>query len=78
MSLRSRLQALGKPSSWALQPEPATFAPNDLWSNRDMDPVPPHKRTWTTLNYVMYWISDATNVAVWELASAMLASGLSW
>ena len=43
-----------------------------------MDPVPPHKRTWTTMNYILYWISDATNVAVWELASSMLAIGLSW
>ena len=43
-----------------------------------MDPVPPSKRTWTTLNYVAYWISDAMNAAVWELASSMLAIGLSW
>lgn len=43
-----------------------------------MDPVPPDQRTWTTFNYVAYWISDAANVAVWELASSMLAIGLSW
>lgn len=43
-----------------------------------MDPVPPHLRTWTTLNYVAYWISDATNVATWAFASSMLAIGLSW
>ncbi|KAG6331822.1 hypothetical protein ID866_7267 [Astraeus odoratus] len=27
---------------------------------------------------VTYWVSDATNLAVWELASSMLAIGLSW
>jgi nucleobase:cation symporter-1, NCS1 family len=43
-----------------------------------MDPVPLDKRTWTTFNYVAYWISDATNIATWELASSMLAIGLSW
>lgn len=43
-----------------------------------MDPVPPHLRTWTAWNYVTYWVSDATNVAVWELAGSMLAIGLSW
>ena len=43
-----------------------------------MDPVPIEKRTWTTWNYVAYWISDATNVAIWQLASSMLAIGLSW
>ncbi|PCH42378.1 hypothetical protein WOLCODRAFT_73288 [Wolfiporia cocos MD-104 SS10] len=67
-----------RPSAWALEPEPSTFAPSSRWSNKDMDPVPPHARTWTTWNYVAYWISDATNAAVWELASSMLAVGLSW
>lgn len=43
-----------------------------------MDPVPPEKRTWTTWNYVAYWISDAANAAIWQLASSMLAIGLSW
>ena len=43
-----------------------------------MDPVPPHLRTWTAWNYIAYWISDATNVAVWQLASSMLAIGLTW
>ncbi|KAH9057611.1 NCS1 nucleoside transporter family [Lactarius vividus] len=65
-------------STWRLKPEPSTFAPSSAWSNKDMDPVPPHLRTWTTLNYVAYWISDATNAATWEFASSMLAIGLSW
>lgn len=43
-----------------------------------MDPVPPKYRTWSTWNYVAYWISDAANVPVYELASSMLAIGLSW
>jgi cytosine/uracil/thiamine/allantoin permease len=43
-----------------------------------MDPVPPHLRTWSTWNYIAYWISDATNVAMWQLASSMLAIGLTW
>jgi cytosine/uracil/thiamine/allantoin permease len=43
-----------------------------------MDPVPPDMRTWTTFNYVMYWLSDAANVGMWALASSMLAIGLSW
>ncbi|KAJ7494742.1 cytosine-purine permease [Mycena galericulata] len=65
-------------STWALEPEASTFAPNSKWSNKDMDPVAPHLRTWTTWNYVFYWISDATNTASWELASSMIAVGLSW
>ncbi|KAF8235884.1 cytosine-purine permease [Tricholoma matsutake] len=48
------------------------------WSNKDMDPVPPHLRTWSTWNYVAYWISDATSVAVWQLVGSMMAIGLTW
>jgi NCS1 family nucleobase:cation symporter-1 len=43
-----------------------------------MDPVLPKDRTWGTWDYIAYWISDATNAAVWQLASSMLAVGLSW
>ncbi|KAJ7650249.1 permease for cytosine/purines, uracil, thiamine, allantoin-domain-containing protein [Roridomyces roridus] len=67
-------------SALALEPEPSTFASDSKWarSNRDMDPVPPELQTWTTWNYIAYWISDATNTATWELASSMIAVGLSW
>lgn len=76
--MKHPVSAYLKPSAWALEPMPSTFAPTSKWSNKDMDPVPPEKRTWSTYNYVAYWISDATNAAVWELASSMLAVGLSW
>ncbi|KAN0105611.1 NCS1 nucleoside transporter family [Russula decolorans] len=66
------------PSAWKLEPEPSTFAPSSAWSNKDMDPVPPDMRTWTTFNYVAYWISDAANASMWAFASSMLAIGLSW
>ncbi|KAF9446544.1 NCS1 nucleoside transporter family [Macrolepiota fuliginosa MF-IS2] len=65
-------------STWSLEPENSQFGPNSRWSNKDMDPVPVQKRTWSTWNYIAYWVSDATNVATWQLASSMLAVGLSW
>lgn len=71
-------KACFRPSAWVLQPSASTFAPDSNWSNRDMDPVPPKGRTWSTYNYVAYWISDAINPVSWELASSMLAVGLSW
>ncbi|KIY46028.1 NCS1 nucleoside transporter family [Fistulina hepatica ATCC 64428] len=67
-----------KPSSWALEPSESTFAPSSRWSNKDMDPVPEESRTWRTRDFIAYWISDAANVATWELASSMIAVGLSW
>ncbi|KAL5478735.1 hypothetical protein ACEPAI_2012 [Sanghuangporus weigelae] len=75
---RSRLKNISKLSTWELKPEPSTFAPSSSLSNGDMDPVPSQQQTWATMNFVLYWISDANNIAVWELASSMLAIGLSW
>ena len=43
-----------------------------------MDPVPEENRTWSTWDYIAYWISDAANAAAWQMASSMLAVGLSW
>ncbi|KJA13308.1 hypothetical protein HYPSUDRAFT_49920 [Hypholoma sublateritium FD-334 SS-4] len=66
-------------SYWALnEGHISRFGPSSRWSNKDMDPVPPEKRTWRTWDFIAYWISDATNAAVWQLASSMLAVGLSW
>ncbi|KAL5478736.1 hypothetical protein ACEPAI_2013 [Sanghuangporus weigelae] len=78
LGLCSHLKALGKRETWELKPEPSTFAPSGSLSNKDMDPVPAGQRTWTSMNFTLYWISTASNVAVWELASTMLATGLSW
>ena len=75
---KSCLLTFTRPSSWILEPEASTFAENSSWSNKDMDPVPPRERTWTMLNYVTFWISCAVNISVWQLASSMLAIGLSW
>jgi hypothetical protein len=44
---------------WTLEPEAATFAPNNKWSNIDMDPVPAHLRTWSSWDFIAYWLSDA-------------------
>ena len=38
------ITAYFKPSTWALDAEPSSFAPNNNWSNADMDPVPVEKR----------------------------------
>ncbi|KAF8206421.1 permease for cytosine/purines, uracil, thiamine, allantoin-domain-containing protein [Mycena galopus ATCC 62051] len=65
-------------SGLGVEPEASTVAPNSKWTNKDMDPVPEDLRTWSTWNYCAYWISDATNTASWELASSMIAVGLSW
>ena len=76
--IRDRIGKQLKRETWVLTPESSTFAPSGYYSNKDMDPVPEDQRTWSTMNYVLYWVSDAANIPTWELASSMLAIGLSW
>ena len=76
--MRDRIGKQLKRETWVLTPESSTFAPSGYYSNKDMDPVPEDQRTWSTMNYILYWVSDAANIPTWELASSMLAIGLSW
>lgn len=46
------------------------------WSNEDLDPTPPSKRTWAFSNYVsFYWALSFGN---WTLGSTMVGLGLNW
>lgn len=46
------------------------------WSNEDLDPTPPAKRTWRWQNYVsFYWALSFGN---WTLGSTMVGLGLNW
>lgn len=46
------------------------------WSNEDLDPTPPAKRTWRWQNYVsFYWALSFGN---WTLGATMVGLGLSW
>ena len=46
------------------------------WSNEDLDPTPPEKRTWRWWNFVIfYWGLSFGN---WTLGSTMVGIGLSW
>lgn len=46
------------------------------WSNEDLDPTPPEKRTWRWWNYVIfYWGLSFGN---WTLGSTMIGIGLNW
>jgi NCS1 family nucleobase:cation symporter-1 len=64
--------------SLAVDQEPSSFAKTKSASNADFDPIPPSKRTWGTGSYIAYWMADAWAVSNWEVASSMIAAGLSW
>ncbi|KAH6692881.1 permease for cytosine/purines, uracil, thiamine, allantoin-domain-containing protein [Leptodontidium sp. MPI-SDFR-AT-0119] len=73
--LRSRLTHL---SSWKLPKQKSTLAPEDVWTNEDMDPVKIENQTWTIWTWMAYWATDTINLGTWQTASSILAVGLSW
>lgn len=72
--LRSRFPGF----SLEVRQEESSFAKTKGASNADFDPIPPSKRTWNWGAYIAYWMADAWAVSNWEVASSMIAVGLSW
>ncbi|ETI29343.1 hypothetical protein G647_01796 [Cladophialophora carrionii CBS 160.54] len=64
--------------SLEVRQEESSFAVTKSASNADFDPIPPSKRTWNWGAYIAYWMADAWAVSNWEVASSMIAVGLSW
>ncbi|ROV99099.1 hypothetical protein VMCG_06603 [Cytospora schulzeri] len=48
------------------------------WSNRDLEPTPPEERTWTWYNMPLFWLSNMFGIAGWNVASSLIAVGLTW
>jgi nucleobase:cation symporter-1, NCS1 family len=46
--------------------------------NKDLAPVSPERRTWSTYNYAALWISMSVNIPTYMLASGMIAGGMNW
>ncbi|ETN42390.1 uncharacterized protein HMPREF1541_01544 [Cyphellophora europaea CBS 101466] len=75
--VKSGARARTKASGWVLPKQTSSVAPPHVWSNADMDPVPPERRTWTGWVFVIYWFSDLVTVSTWSGASSVVAAGLS-
>ncbi|KAH8671952.1 uracil permease-like protein [Tricladium varicosporioides] len=46
------------------------------WSNEDLDPTPPEKRTWKWWNFVTFYMG--LSFGNWTLGSTMVGIGLNW
>ncbi|KAG1862376.1 NCS1 nucleoside transporter family [Suillus tomentosus] len=46
------------------------------YTNSDVIPLPPSRRTWSKKVFVFFWFATAMNIAEWSGASASLALGL--
>ncbi|KAF4812201.1 putative permease [Colletotrichum tropicale] len=64
--------------AWELPKHPSTIAPDGVWSNSDMDPVPLEQQTWSIWTILAYWSSDLMNLSTLQTAGSILAVGLSW
>src|SRR5260370_18861059 len=46
--------------------------------NKDLAPVSPERRTWSTYNYAALWISMSVTIPTYMLATGMIAGGMNW
>ncbi|KAH8808659.1 uracil permease [Xylogone sp. PMI_703] len=49
----------------------------DAWSNRDLIPLPPHRRTWGWFHYFGYWAISSLSIGNWQQPNTFLTQGLS-
>ncbi|KAI4716753.1 uridine permease-like protein Fui1 [Aureobasidium sp. EXF-10727] len=74
-TIRKRCTTL---EAWALPKQESTIAPEHVWTNKDMDPVPISDQTWGMWTWVAYWATDVINLGTWETASSIIQVGLTW
>ncbi|ODN78059.1 hypothetical protein L202_05139 [Cryptococcus amylolentus CBS 6039] len=65
-------------SAWVLPKEESCVAPDEVWSNKDMDPAPMEHRIWTSWTFFAYWISDLITPGGWATSSSFIELGLTW
>ena len=51
------------------------YANSPRWSNPDLDPVPPEKRTWGGIDYWAYWCSDMLAPPLSSTVSGVMSLG---
>jgi NCS1 family nucleobase:cation symporter-1 len=48
-----------------------------VWINDDIRPLPPSRRTWSTLTFIGWWSVWQLSLTNWQLGGALVASSLS-
>lgn len=64
--------------AWQLPKQKSAVAPENVWTNEDMDPTPKSNQTWSMWTWIAYWATDTINIGTWETASSIIAVGLTW
>ncbi|KAK4096818.1 hypothetical protein N658DRAFT_479998 [Parathielavia hyrcaniae] len=72
----SRLKAKIEPHLHLRVPfQAGIYAKFPRWSNKDLDPVPPEKRTWGGGDYWAYWVSDMLAPPLASTVSSVMSLG---
>ncbi|KAF2682590.1 hypothetical protein K458DRAFT_478578 [Lentithecium fluviatile CBS 122367] len=75
MALRQRFASLDH--KIRLKGDEAQHEQTDAWSNRDLIPLPPWRRTWGWFHFYGFWAIASLNIANWQTPSTFLTMGLS-
>ncbi|KAI1480299.1 uracil permease [Daldinia eschscholtzii] len=73
--LRSRLEVAKE--KVRLHGDESRHEQTDQWSNRDLIPLPPSRRTWGWFHYFGFWTLSSLNIVNWQTPSSFLTQGLS-
>ncbi|KAI7782198.1 Allantoin permease [Diaporthe eres] len=60
-----------------LHGDEAKHEQTDSWSNRDLIPLPPERRTWNWFLFFGYWTISSLNISNWQSPNTFLTQGLS-
>lgn len=71
MSLRRRFRSLD--FSIRLKGDETQHEQTDAWSNRDLIPLPPVRRTWGWFNFFGFWSIASLNLANWQTPNTYLS-----
>src|SRR5881275_2467241 len=55
----------------------ADVSSSPLW-NKDLDPTPIARRTWSTWNIAALWIGMSVVISTYMIAGAMIEAGMTW
>ncbi|KAI0176151.1 NCS1 nucleoside transporter family protein-like protein [Hypoxylon sp. FL1284] len=75
VGLRSRFEGIKE--KVRLHGDEAQHEQTDQWSNRDLIPLPPSRRTWGSFHFYGFWTLSSLNITNWQTPSSFLTQGLS-
>ncbi|PVI08010.1 hypothetical protein DM02DRAFT_666020 [Periconia macrospinosa] len=75
MSLKQRFKSIDH--TIRLKGDESQHEQTDAWSNRDLIPLPPWRRTWGWFNFFGFWSIASLNISNWQTPNTYLTMGLS-